>query len=109
MLYHWNAPAHVLGKPPHINVRSDIVVACSEGDQVDYLKQLVDLVHRQYQDESKATLRSLLNGERIITLFLDAEVFIEWDALIYDGSAYRLLIDSRYVVEVPRHLTSACS
>ena len=98
LLYHWNAPAHVLGKPPHINVRSDIVLASSEGDHVDYLNQLADLLQSQYKDETVATLRALLDGEKIITLFLDAEEFIELDALAYDGSAYRLLVDSKYVI-----------
>lgn len=102
LLYHWNAPANVLGKPPHINVRSDIVLASSEGDHGDCLKELEDLIQTQYQDESKAALRALHNGERVITLFLDAEQFIEWDALTYDGSAYHLLIDSIYVVETNR-------
>lgn len=99
LLYHWNAPANVLGKPPHINVRSDIVLASSDGDHVDHLRELEDLIQTQYQDESKATLRAPLDGERVVTLFLDAEEFIEWDALIHDGTNYRLLIDSSYVVE----------
>ena len=100
LLYHWNAPANVLGKPPQINVRSDIVLASSEGDHRDHLRLLEDLLRAHYQDESRATLRSPLNDERVVTLFLDADEFIQWDALIYDGSTYRLLIDSTYVVEV---------
>jgi len=102
LLYHWNAPANLLGKPPHINVRGDIVLASSDGDHILYLKQLENLIQRQYQDESKATLRTVLNGEKVVSLFLDAEEFIEWAALVYDGSAYRLLIDSKYVVEADR-------
>lgn len=99
LLYHWNTPTHMLGKPPHINVRSDIVLASSEGDHADYLIMLEDLIRRQYQDETIATLRALRDDEKVITLFLDAEEFIEWDALAYDGAAYRLLIDSRYVID----------
>jgi hypothetical protein len=98
-LYHWNAPAHVLRTPPDLRVRSDVVLAASEGEHLDYINQLEDLIQKQYQDESPANLRPILKGEKVITLFLDAEKFIEWDALIYDGSSYRLLIDSTYVVE----------
>jgi hypothetical protein len=102
LLYHWGVPAHVLGEPPHINIRRDIVLASSEGDHVEYIKQVEDVMLRQYKDESTTALRDLLDGEKVITLFLDAEEFIEWDALAYDGSAYRLLVDSKYVVDANR-------
>lgn len=63
------ALAHVLGKPPHINLRRDLVLASSEGDHIDHTNQLEDLIQRQYQDESVAILRALHSGERVITLF----------------------------------------
>lgn len=98
LLFHWDAPAQVLGKPPEVNVRRDLVLASSEGESVEYLKQLEALIQRQYKDESNAILRPISDSEQVISLYLDAEEFIEWKAMVFDGSAYRLLVDSRYVI-----------
>jgi hypothetical protein len=98
LLFQWDAPAQVLGEPPEIDVRRDIILASSEGDYVEYLKQLEALIQRQYKDESHAILRPVSDGEQVISFYLDAEEFIEWKALVFDGSAYRLLVDSGYVI-----------
>ena len=98
LLFQWDAPARVLGEPPEVTVRRDIILASSEGDYVQHLKQLEALMHRQYIDESQAVLRPVSGGEQVISFYLDAEEFIEWKALVSDGSAYRLLADSRYVI-----------
>ena len=34
----------------------------------------------------------------MISLYLDAGEFMEWDALVFDGSEYRMLVDSKYVI-----------
>jgi hypothetical protein len=98
LLFQWDAPAQVLGEPPEVHIRRDVILASSEGDCVEYLKQLEALVQRQYQDTSPAILRPTLEREQVISFYLDAEEFIEWKALVFDGSAYRLLVDSRYVI-----------
>ena len=98
LLFHWDAPAHVLGRPPEIKVRRDIVLASSEGDYVEYLRQLEILIPKQYEDDSNAVLRPVSEGEQVISFYLDAPEFIEWKALAYDGSAYRLLVDAKYVI-----------
>ena len=98
LLFQWDAPARVLGEPPEVNVRRDVIHASSEGDYVEYLKQLEALIQRQYKDESGAILRPVSDGEQVISFFLDAEEFIEWKALVFDGSAYRLLVDSSNVI-----------
>lgn len=98
LLFHWDAPARVLGKPPAVNVRRDIVLASSEGDAVEYLRQLETLIPMHYEDDSEAFLRPLSSSEQVISFYLDAERYIEWEALVFDGSAYRLLIDSKYVI-----------
>jgi hypothetical protein len=100
LLFQWDAPAQVLGEPPELNVRRDIVLATSEGDFGEYLKELEALVQRQYKDESNAVLRPLSDSEQVIAFYLDAEEFIEWNALVFDGAAYRLLVDSSYVIAV---------
>lgn len=98
LLFHWNAPSHVLGAPPVISTRRDIVVGSSEGDHLEQLQGLEDLLRAQYEDKSLAQLRSRLSNERVVTFFLQSAEFIEWDALVFDGLDYRLLVDSSYVI-----------
>ena len=98
LLFQWNAPDGVLGYSADIRVRQDVVVGSSEGDHIKYLKKIDELIGAQYEDESPAQLRSLLANEQVISLYIDAAGFIEWDALVFDDSEYRLLVDSQYVV-----------
>ena len=98
LLFQWNAPYRVFGDPPAVRTRSEIVVGSSEGDHVECLQRIEDLIERQYKVDSFAQLRSLSGSERVITLYLDATQFMEWDALVFDGSEYKLLVDSKYVI-----------
>jgi hypothetical protein len=98
LVFHLDAPANVLGRPPEIKVRRDIVLASSEGDYVEHLKQLETLIPRQYKDDSNAVLRPVSESEQVISFYLDGQEFMEWNALAFDGSAYRLLVDSKYVI-----------
>ncbi|CAN5602945.1 hypothetical protein BH20ACI3_BH20ACI3_14270 [soil metagenome] len=97
LLFQWNAQTQVLGGPPEVHLRPDIILASSAGDHFDYLKQLEALIQSQY-DESNAIFRPVSDSEQVISFYLDAEEFIKWEALVFNGAAYRLLIDSRYVV-----------
>lgn len=99
LLFHWNAPDGILGEPPEVNVRSEMIVGSSEGDHTVYLRALEDLIAKQYSTESMAQLRSISSNERVISLYVDAAQFSEWEALVFDGSEYRLLVDSKYVVD----------
>lgn len=98
LLFQWDAPARVLGEPPEVSARRDVILASSEGDVVECLKQLEALVQSQYKDESHATLRPVSDGEQVVSFYLDASELIEWKALVFDNSARRLLVDSRYVI-----------
>lgn len=98
LLFQWDAPARVLGEPPEVSARRDVILGSSEGDGVECLKRLEALIQSQYQDESPAVLRPVSEGERVVTFYLDAAEFIEWKALAFDDSAWRLMVDSRYVV-----------
>lgn len=98
LLFHWDAPYQVLGKAPEISVRRDLFAGSSEGDHVEYLQRLEDLLERQYALEYPAELRSLSETDKVISLYLDAAEFTEWNAVVFDGSEYRLLVASKYVV-----------
>jgi hypothetical protein len=97
-LFQWDAPYQVCGEPPAIRVRRDIVVGSSEGDHVECLQRMEELIERQYRVETVARLRSLSESDRVISLYLDAAELMEWHALVFDGSEYRLLLDSEYVI-----------
>ena len=97
LLFHWTAPDNVLGEPPEINVRSDLIIGASEGDSVEHMRVLLDLMNKQYKIEAPAQLRSIATNERVISLYLERG--IEWQPLVFDGSEYRLLVESKYVVD----------
>ncbi|HEU4506777.1 MAG TPA: hypothetical protein VFR78_00970 [Pyrinomonadaceae bacterium] len=98
LLFHWTAPLHILGDPPVISTRRDIVTGSSEGDYVEPFDRLEDLLRAQYEDKSPAHLRAPLSNERVVSFYLQAAEFVQWDALVFDGSEYRLLVDSTYVI-----------
>jgi hypothetical protein len=99
LIFHWEAPAQVFGPPPEVRVRHELIVGTSEADVNEHLNRLEHLIHQQYGDNSHATLRSLSESETPISLYLDASEFIDWKALVSDGSEHRLVIDSRFVIE----------
>lgn len=98
LIFHLEAPVQVLGPPPDVRVRHDLIAGASEGAAPDRVKQIEALIQKQYADVSPATLRPLLQSEIPISIFLDASEFIDWKALVLDGSEYRLVIDSRFVI-----------
>lgn len=93
LLFQWNAPDRILGEPPKVIVRDDIIAGSSE-----HWYTLKEMLEKQYKSASHAQLRSISGDDRVISLYLDATKFTEWNALVFDGSEYRLLIDSKYVV-----------
>jgi hypothetical protein len=98
LIFHLEAPAAVLGPPPQVRVRDELIVGASEGSAADHVKQLEAVILRQYQDESPAILHPLLASEVPLSIYLDASEFVDWKALLFDGSEYRLVIDSRFVM-----------
>lgn len=98
LVFHWDAPAAVLGAPPLVQPCHELVVGSSEGSAVEYVKVLEELIKQQYEDESPAVLRPLSSDERVVSIYLDASEFIDWQALAFDGVRYRLLVDSQLVI-----------
>ena len=99
VLFQWTAPDRILGEPPEVSVQSELFVGSSEGDHTAHVKTLEDLVNKQYESEDSAVLRSISDSERVISFYLDAAAFTEWPAMVFDGSEYRLLVKSKYVVD----------
>lgn len=98
VLFQLTAPDGILGEPPEVNIQADLIVGSSEGDQTEPLKILEDLLKKHYENESSVVLRSRSDNEQVISFYLDATGFTEWRAMVFDGSEYRLLVESRYVV-----------
>jgi hypothetical protein len=98
LLFHWTAPAQVLGPPPEIRVNESIIVGASEGSAADHVNRLSNLLHTLYADQSAALLRPLTEHDHLISLYLDAAEFIDWKAMVVDGDNYRLVVDSGWAV-----------
>lgn len=98
LIFHLTAPAQVLGPPPEVRVRHELIAGASAGEVLEHIKRLEDCVRHQYDDNSPALLRLLSEGETSISLYLDASEFIDWKAFVIDGGEYRLVIDSRFVI-----------
>lgn len=98
VLFQWTAPDRILGEPPQVNIQADLVVGSSEGGQSEPLKILEELLKKQYENESPAVMRSKSGNEQVISFYLDATAFTEWQAMVFDGSEYRLMVESKYVV-----------
>lgn len=98
LLFHWTTPAQILGAPPEIRVNEEIIVGASEGPASDHARRLENLLHSRYDEFSNALLRPLTKHDRTISIYLDAAAFIEWEALVFDGEEYWLVVDSRWVV-----------
>lgn len=98
LLFHWTAPAQVLGAPPEVIVNEEIIVGASEGSPSSYVSVLKDPLNRQYNDTSGALLRPLTESDRVISLYLDASEFIDWKALVIGGADYQLVVDSKFVI-----------
>ena len=98
-LFQLIAPFLILGEPPEVNIRPELFVGSSEGDHTEHLRTLEELMKKQYESEVPALLRSRSDSERVISFYVDAAEFAEWQAMVSDGSEYRLLVESKYVVD----------
>ena len=99
VLFQWTAPDRILGEPPDVNFRHELFVGSSEGNHAELIKTLEDLAQKQYESDASAVLRLRSDNERVISFYLDAAAFAEWQAMVFDGSEYRMLVDSKYVVD----------
>ena len=98
LIFHWEAPARVLGAPPVIELRRDLIIGSAEGDCDEHLNRVQHLLNEQYNDDSDSLLRPLSSVDQPISIYIDATEFIDWKPLVFDGAEYRLVVDSRFVI-----------
>ncbi len=95
LIFHWEAPAQVLGPPADVRVRHELIIGASE---VDCVKQMEEVIQKQYQNDSPSVLRPLSKSETPISIYIEASEFIDWKPMVFDGVTYRLVIDSTFVI-----------
>jgi len=91
LIFHWTAPAQLLGFPPEIRLNKEIVLT----NLIDIVENLLSA---HYADQSKASLRPLTEHDHVTSIHLDAAEFTDWKPLVLDGNDHRLVVDSRFVI-----------
>lgn len=94
-------PFRMFGDPPDIKLTSakSLVVAASDGDPAQHLSTIDDILRTYYESREAAVLRERRVEEEIISLFLDAAEFTDWEALVRTENVYRLLLGETFVIE----------
>lgn len=96
-------PMKLFGEPSELklnNEKAKTIVASSEGNPKDCLKEIEDILLQNYEKKSFANLRRVMPDEEIIYLFIDEAAFIDWQILAKDNSEKKLLIEETFVVEI---------
>lgn len=97
-----NIPFQLFGEPPKGSFNSakkGLIVGASNGDANEYLQTIEAILRENYENDSLALIRKILPSEEIIYIFLDADEFIDWQALVKNTEGYLLIIDDNFVIE----------
>jgi hypothetical protein len=94
-------PFRMFGDPSDINLTSaeSLVVAASDGDPAQHLPTIGNIIRTYYESREAAVLRERRVDEEIISLFLDAAEFTDWQALVRTENGYRVLLGETFVIE----------
>lgn len=98
-------PYQIFGEPPEVRLtreKASLVIAASEGEGPEHLSKIEEILKTNYESRDAVTLRKPNTDERIIYLFLDADEFTEWAALVKNDRGQLLLLDEELVVEANR-------
>lgn len=96
-------PMNLFGNPPEVRLnveKARNIVASSEGEPKECLKEIEDILLQNYEKKSFANLRRVTPDEEIVYLFTDEVEFIDWQILVKDNSEKKLLIEETFVVEI---------
>jgi hypothetical protein len=97
-----NMPLRIFGEPPEINVRRDkfkYVNASSEAMPEEQLKRIEEILRKNYQNNSPASIRRPAANEEIIRLFIGINEFTDWKALIKTNADYLLMLEEEFLIE----------
>lgn len=99
-LFQFEAPVEILGKilqQPILD--SNSIVASSEGNFLEQVEQLNQLIKELIASSDRVNLRPIRSYEKIISFYLDTAGFPEWQALVFDGTRYLLFISPSFVID----------
>lgn len=101
-IFQQSAPFQLFGEPPEVSFNSakrKLVVGASEGDANEHLQTIEAVLRENYENDSATLIRKRLPIEEVIYIFLDADEFIDWQALLKNGEDYFLMINDNFVIE----------
>lgn len=95
-------PYTIFGEPPEIELTRDkaaLVVAASKGEPADPLATVESTLRKYYESAEPALLRPTQADEEIVYLFLDADQFTDWPALVETPTGLRLMLNQDFLIE----------
>ncbi|QQS32088.1 MAG: hypothetical protein IPM50_10430 [Acidobacteriota bacterium] len=95
-------PYRIFGEPPTVDLKPDkkaLAIASSEGEPHEHLRNIEILLKVHYDDRRSAQLRPMTVDEKIISIFLDADVFIDWKPLAKGPKGWLLTLEDNFVIE----------
>lgn len=95
-------PVQLFGEPPEIKLnleQAQRFVASSRGEASDRIKEIEEILVRNYENKSPVQLRRAGSSDEIISLFSDDFEFAEWKVLVEDGSEKKLFLEETFVVD----------
>jgi hypothetical protein len=101
-LVHCNFPFRFFGEPPTIFIQPNkwnLAVGASEGEVKEHLETIENILKENYENNSPALIRKPLPNEKIIHIFLDANEFIDWQAIVENKEKYLLTLED-HVIEL---------
>lgn len=101
-LVQFNMPMRFFGTPPEVflaTVKKNMVVGASKDEALENLKRIEQILKTNYENDSPALIRKPMDNEEPIYLFIDANEFIDWQALVKNGEDCFLFLEENFVVE----------
>lgn len=96
-LLQWETPHQILGdiySPP--TLLTDLVIASSEGSFLEHVPIFTTLIGQLLTSVNSITIRPTQPQEQIISFYLDLAGIPHWNAMAYDGKAYKLHLEPGY-------------
>ena len=101
LLIQWTAPHQALGQlpaAPELDPQLTFVVAAGDPEQV--LAELLSLLRALLAGgDAPLWLRAREEGDEVVSCFIDAERWTEWEPLVQTPQGLRLLLGTEWVVE----------
>jgi hypothetical protein len=101
-LVQMEAPYRLFGDPPRVTLQRDkenLVVAASEGEHKNILAEVLAILTDLYNDQGPAQLTETGADGDVVSVFLDADEFVEFKCLVRRDTEARLLLSESLFIE----------